>query len=87
MSKVLTAVFFALIVFCGCAGRSAYINVADMPDTFQCQYMQEICQQAAEFESSYLDMTPEEQEDAKGVFDAYKSQCHFAIEECKRSAR
>lgn len=71
----------------GCAARSSYVNVAEMPDTFHCEYMQEICQEAAEYESRYLDMTPEEQEDAKSVLDAYKSQCDFAVKECRESGK
>ena len=86
MGKILT-VFIASIVLSGCAGRSSYRNVADMPDNHQCRYMEEICQEAAEFESRYLDMTPEEQEEAKSVLEAYKSQCNFAIEECERSVQ
>ena len=70
----------------GCAG-SAFVNTADLPDSYQCSHMKEVCREAREFERSYAKLPSNDKKDAENVLKAYRMQCNDALEQCKKSAR
>jgi len=81
--------FFLTVCFClllSSCGGSSYIEVNNLPDTYQCAHMEEICKEAREFESKYSQMSDEEKKEFKTLLDTYRDQCNTALEQCKKSA-
>ena len=79
------AVPAAVIVFTGCGGAK-FVNTANLPDTYQCRHMNEICKEARSFEAEFNKMSKEEREDAENVLKAYRMQCNDALKRCEESA-
>ncbi|MDG5814611.1 hypothetical protein QA601_05960 [Chitinispirillales bacterium ANBcel5] len=76
-----------LLVGLGCGGRTSYINTNDLPDTYQCEYMEYICNEAAEFEHTYSTLSGDEQDESKVILQTYRNQCQQAVDACKQSAQ
>lgn len=70
----------------GCGGTE-FVNTAELPDTYQCRHMQDVCKEAREFEGVYSRMSPEERKDAEHVLKAYRMQCNDALELCQKSGK
>ncbi|KMQ51994.1 hypothetical protein CHISP_0983 [Chitinispirillum alkaliphilum] len=85
--KKTTCFFIALVLFLGCSGKTRVVNIANLPDSYQCEYMQEICREASDFEHRFSAMSSDEQAEAKTILGAYQYQCEAAIEACKQSAK
>jgi hypothetical protein len=71
------------LIISSCA--SSYVNTAKLPDTYQCQYMNDVCKEATEFETKYEQMTPEQKKEFKNLLMTYRSQCNDALDACKKS--
>jgi len=71
----------------GCASNSAFIDTSKLPDTYQCNYMKDICKEAQEFESRYSSMSADEQKEFKNLLMVYRKQCSGAQEECQKSGK
>lgn len=69
----------------GCGG-TAFVNTAELPDSYQCRHMKEVCTEAREFENAYARLPADEKSDAENVLKAYRLQCNDALELCKKSA-
>ena len=72
-----------LIASCG---GPAFVDTSNLPDTYQCTYMKEVCKEAREFEGKYAQLTPEEKKEFKTFLQTYQSQCNNALEACKKSS-
>jgi type IV pilus biogenesis protein CpaD/CtpE len=70
----------------GCGGTE-FVNTAELPETYQCQHMKDVCKEAREFEGIYSRMSPEERKDAENVLKAYRMQCNDALEICQKSGK
>ena len=80
-----SVIALAILFICGCSQKSSFINTANLPDTYQCAYMVEICKQAEEFERAYSSLSEEEQAEAKVVRQTYRNQCNDAVDACRKS--
>jgi len=78
-------VAIAGIVIMGCAGSSTFVDTSNLPDTYQCGYMKDICKESQDFESKYEAMNPDEKKEFKNLLMVYRKQCSSALEECKKS--
>lgn len=74
----------AVVWLTGCGG-TAFVNTAELPDTYQCRHMEEVCREAHTFEQEYTRLSKEEQKDAENVLKAYRIQCNDALKMCKES--
>lgn len=83
-TRILGVVF--TIAFAGCAPKTTIINLADLPDTYQCNYMKEICKEAEDFQRQYSKMSEEEKKESKTILNAYIDQCANAQDLCTKSA-
>lgn len=83
--KALFIVTLSFFVLTGCAGSSSYIDTAKLPDTYQCNYMKDVCKEAQDFEGKYESMTPEEKKEFKTLLMVYRSQCSNALDVCRKS--
>ncbi|NLL14241.1 MAG: hypothetical protein GX267_12630 [Fibrobacter sp.] len=84
--KILFSLAACFCLFLSSCGKTRYIEVNKLPDTYQCAHMEEICKEAREFESKYSQMSEEEKEEFKTLRDTYRDQCNTALEQCKKSA-
>ncbi|MFW5784557.1 MAG: hypothetical protein ACOCW1_00105 [Chitinispirillaceae bacterium] len=83
ISKLLGIV--STIAFIGCAPKTTYINLSDLPDTYQCNYMKEICKEAEDFQRQYSKMSEEEKKESKTILNTYIDQCANAQDLCTKS--
>lgn len=83
--KALSIVTLSFLVFSGCAGSSSFIDTAKLPDTYQCNYMKDVCKEAQDFEGKYESMAPEEKKEFKNLLMAYRNQCSSALGACQKS--
>jgi hypothetical protein len=81
---VLLGVAAALVC---CAGHAAFVDVSELPPTYQCEYMKQVCKEATEFERTYAKMTDEEKKEFKNLLLIYRKQCNSALEECRTSKK
>jgi hypothetical protein len=86
MRSVFIFVCVCMTLF-GCASNRAFIDTSKLPDTYQCNYMKDICKEAEEFESRYSSMNAEEQKEFKNLLMVYRKQCSSALDECQRSGK
>jgi hypothetical protein len=70
--------------FSGC-GRQV-IDLSKANDSYQCQYMKDVCREMSEYEAKYEKMTGEEKKEMKPILDTYRSQCGSAIKACNESS-
>ncbi|MDR0305696.1 MAG: hypothetical protein LBI42_02545 [Chitinispirillales bacterium] len=83
---LLTAGFCGLVVS-ACSPKTALVvDFSNVPDTFHCQHMKDVCKEAESFQSQFLSMSGEEKADAKIILNAYVQQCEDAQEICRKSA-
>ena len=75
-----------LLVAAGCGGPK-FVDTAHLPNTYQCNYMNDVCKEAKDYEATYEKMSPEEKKEFKNVLDAYKSQCNDALKSCLESGK
>ncbi|NLG17184.1 MAG: hypothetical protein GX556_07645 [Fibrobacter sp.] len=75
--------FLSLLVFS--CGKPVLVDTSKLPDTYQCNYMKDVCKETEEFEGRYSRMSAEEQEEFKNVLQTYRSQCSDALELCRKS--
>lgn len=73
------------LLFLVSCGGTTYVDLNKLPDTYQCQHMKDICKEAKEYESNYLRMAKEEQEEFKTLLETYQNQCNDALDLCKES--
>lgn len=71
----------------GCGGKSSFINTAELPDTYQCNYMKDVCKESQEFEGKYQAMSSEDKKEFESLLMAYRKQCSDALSACKKSAK
>jgi hypothetical protein len=87
----MTKTLFAMVVsMCACISsgcNKSVINMAEVNDSYQCQYMKDICKESSEFEIRYQKMTGEEKKEMKNVLQAYRSQCSDAIQGCEQAQK
>lgn len=82
---VITAVLSSSIVaVVGCSG-TIYVDTSKLPDSYQCDHMEEVCKESREFERTYEKLAPDEKKDAETVLKAYRLQCTGALEMCRKS--
>ncbi|MCX7726233.1 MAG: hypothetical protein N2053_05240 [Chitinispirillaceae bacterium] len=87
-SGIGTLIIVATFILCGCGGgRTIIINKSKLPDTYHCEYMEEVCKEAREFESKWYKMTPEEKKESKEVLRTYRQQCNDALDACMKSGK
>jgi len=83
--------FFIVVCGCviilGCASNRSFIDTSKLPDTYQCNYMKEICKEAQEFESRYSSMNADEKKEFKNLLMVYRKQCSSAQEDCLKSGK
>lgn len=87
MKKVILIGFVLVAVMTNCASKTKYINTADLPDTYQCDYMKEICKEAQDFQRKYSQMSEEDKRESKTILNAYIDQCSNAQDLCEKSAK
>lgn len=76
---------FSVIPFLfSCAGTQ-FVDTSKLPDTYQCTYMKEICDEAREYERTYNAMSSEEKKEFENILNAYRNQCNNALKMCKKS--
>jgi hypothetical protein len=85
--KVSILVIVGLFFLAGCAGSTSFVNTANLPDNYQCNYMKDVCKEAQEFEAKYAAMNPEEKNEFKTLLMTYRKQCSSALDECQTSAK
>jgi len=87
MRTVLSAVgTFIAALLAGCGGTT-FVDTSKLPDTYQCQHMDEVCKEAREFERTYAKLSADEKKDAENILKAYRSQCNDALDICRASGR
>jgi hypothetical protein len=67
----------------GCVRQVVDLSKAN--DSYQCQYMKDVCREESEYEAKYAKMTGEEKKEMKSILDTYRSQCGSAIRACDES--
>jgi hypothetical protein len=83
MLKILTGISsVTLLLSCG---GTQFVDTAELPNSYQCSYMQDVCKEAREFERTYNAMSPDEKKEFENVMKTYHSQCNDALEICKKS--
>jgi hypothetical protein len=87
MRKVLWGILMAALgcVLADC--NKAVIDMSKANDSYQCQYMKDICKESNEFETRYQKMTSVEKKEMKNVLHAYQSQCSDAIQTCEQTQK
>lgn len=85
--KALSIVILSFLAFAGCAGSSAFVDTAKLPDTYQCKSMKDVCKEAQEFEGKYESMTPDEKKEFKNLLMVYRNQCNNALDMCRKSGK
>jgi hypothetical protein len=83
--KILLSVILSFLLLAGCAGGSSFIDTAKLPDTYQCNYMKDVCKEAQDFEAKYEAMSPEEKKEFKNLLMVYRNQCSSALKVCQKS--
>jgi hypothetical protein len=83
--KALFIVALVFLALTGCAGSSSFIDTAKLPDTYQCNYMKDVCKEAQDFEAKYESMTVEEKKEFKNLLMVYRNQCRSALDVCRKS--
>jgi hypothetical protein len=81
--KILS-IFTPVALIVSCAGTRT-VDTSNLPDSYQCTYMKDICKEAQEYERQYNKMTPDEKKEFENILKAYHSQCNDALELCKKS--
>lgn len=72
------------VLFISCAGTRS-VDTSNLPNTYQCTYMTDICKEAQEYERQYNKMTPDDKKEFENILKAYRAQCNDALELCKKS--
>lgn len=70
-----------------CGPKPVLIDMSNVPDNERCDYMKDVCKEAAKFQDQYESMSREEKEDAKAVMGAYSQQCQDAQAMCRQTMR
>jgi hypothetical protein len=83
--KTLSVLALSFLALTGCAGSSSFIDTAKLPDTYQCNYMKDVCKEAQDFEGKYESMNPEEKKEFKNLLMVYRNQCSNALDACRKS--
>jgi hypothetical protein len=73
-------------IFISCAG-TRFVDTSDLPDTYQCTYMKDICKEASDYERKYSAMSPEEKKEFENIMKAYRTQCNDALDMCQKSKK
>lgn len=74
----------AFLINAACGGP-AFVDTSKLPDTYQCNYMKDVCKEAREYERSYARMSEDEKKEFKTLLDSYRSQCNDALKACQKS--
>lgn len=85
--KVKTFFLAGSFLLAGCGGNSSFIDTSKLPDTYQCNYMKDVCKESQEFESKYQTMNSEDKKEFESLLMAYRKQCSDALDACKKSAK
>lgn len=86
MQKYVLYIYITSIVLAGCGGTK-FVDLSDLPDTYQCEYMEAVCKEAREFEREYNTLSADEKKDAETVLKTYRNQCNDALERCRKSSK
>jgi len=85
--NIYTLITIGSLFLLGCSGRASFVDIAKLPDTYQCNYMKDVCKEAQDFEVKYESMNPEEKKEFKNMLMVYRKQCSSALDECLKSGK
>lgn len=74
------------LFFFSCGGPG-FVDTSKLPDTYQCQHMNDVCKEAREFEVKYYKMSDDEKKEFEVLLKTYNSQCNDALEACQNSGK
>lgn len=83
--KIYAILITCSLSFIGCAGNSSFVDTGKLPDSYQCNYMKDVCKEAQDFEAKYEAMNSEEKKEFKSLLFTYRKQCNDALKQCLKS--